>query len=332
MMTTFKPLPYMGALNKKTGEYTCPKLSNKKEEYICPECRKDLILCQGEIRAYHFRHISDDKIPCNYYNKPSESQIHKDAKMLLKQLLDKRIPITLIRPCKLCKDIEEYEIPEIIESSSIKTEHRFNYNNTAKIADVAYIDNNDIVCIFEIYHTHKTMMENRPEPWFEIDAGKLLSTVNNSSSSDVRIDCIRRMTCGTCISREKNNIKQEKIAGINYALLNISSIRESRHVSSDDDADVYRSMRYSKQCQNHEESLLSQLSLIENDIEFVLGNNVVSMEHPFTKTKIRRSLVNGKTFYKGKWTNKITFEMMLAWFRCSNIEEGAAFEYMISMI
>ena len=38
-------------------------------------------------------HILDIKIdddPCNYYNKPSESQIHKDAKMLLKVLLEKK--------------------------------------------------------------------------------------------------------------------------------------------------------------------------------------------------------------------------------------------------
>ena len=33
----------LGAINKKTREYVYPKNANKKDEYCCPECDKDLI-------------------------------------------------------------------------------------------------------------------------------------------------------------------------------------------------------------------------------------------------------------------------------------------------
>jgi hypothetical protein len=80
-------------------------------------------------------------------------------------------------------------------------EHRFEYDGL-KIADVAYIDNGDIVCIFEICNTHKTCRENRPEPWFEIDAVTLIQCVNLSTNKNIIINCIRNELCEKCI--EKN--------------------------------------------------------------------------------------------------------------------------------
>jgi competence CoiA-like predicted nuclease len=49
----------LGAKNKVTGEYVYLKIANKKDNYICPDCEKDLIVCQGEIRAHYFRHKVD---------------------------------------------------------------------------------------------------------------------------------------------------------------------------------------------------------------------------------------------------------------------------------
>ena len=80
----------LGAMNKITGDYVSPNLANKKDEYLCPDCNKDLILCQGNIRIHHFRHKFDSVNPCNHYSHPSESQIHKDAKLLMKTLLDNK--------------------------------------------------------------------------------------------------------------------------------------------------------------------------------------------------------------------------------------------------
>lgn len=194
-----KQLP-LGAINKDTEEYTIPKHASKNDSYICCECNKELIFCQGKIRVHHFRHKVDNIVPCHYYSKPSESQIHKDAKQQLKSVLEKKIPITIIRVCRCCKKKEEYEIPEMSESSSIVLEHRFEHNGI-KIADVAYLDNDEIVCIFEICHTHKTSSERRPEPWFEINAIALINSID-SHQNDIKISCTRDELCDEC--KEKN--------------------------------------------------------------------------------------------------------------------------------
>jgi len=83
----------LGAINKKTGEYVYPKIANKNDEYYCPDCNKDLIICKGNIRVHHFRHKVDSINPCNHYSNPTESQIHKDAKLLLKSILEKNLKI-----------------------------------------------------------------------------------------------------------------------------------------------------------------------------------------------------------------------------------------------
>ena len=139
----------LGAIHKISGEYVYPKIANKKDEYICPECKKNLILCQGDIRVHYFRHKIDSLNPCHHYSNPSETQIHKHAKLLLKILLEKKTAISFIRYCNSCKkEEEEYEIPEITETTSkIILEYRFEYNGT-KIADVAYLEDNKILCIF----------------------------------------------------------------------------------------------------------------------------------------------------------------------------------------
>ena len=194
----------LGAINKITGEYVYPKIANKKDEYICTECNKDLILCQGEIRVHYFRHKVDIN-PCHHYSNPTETQIHKDAKILLKNLLERKIHISFIRSCCRCKENEEFEIPEISETSVIQLEYRFEYNGV-KIADVAYIEDCNILCIFEICNTHKTCSENRPEPWFEIDAETLIKMANDNSLTSLQIPCIRCEKCENCIEKEKNNI------------------------------------------------------------------------------------------------------------------------------
>ena len=200
----------LGAINKLNGEYVYPKIANKKDEYICPECNKDLILCQGEIRVHHFRHKVDNVNPCHHYSNPTETQIHKDAKILLKNLLERKIQISFIRNCCCCKKNEEFEIPEISETSVIEIEYRFEYNGI-KIADVAYIDDGELLCIFEICNTHKTFGENRPEPWFEINAETLIKIANDNTLTTLQIPCIRCEKCENCIKLENLNLKYYNI-------------------------------------------------------------------------------------------------------------------------
>jgi competence CoiA-like predicted nuclease len=459
----------LGAINKQTNEYVYPKIANKKDEYICLECNKDLVLCQGEIRVHHFRHKVDSINPCHHYSNPTETQIHKDAKMLIKTLLERKISISLIRNCCCCKKNETFQIPEIDESSVIKLEYRFEYNGL-KIADVAYIDDNDLLCIFEICNTHKTSSENRPEPWFEVNAKTLIKIANDNSLTSLEIPCIRYEKCDNCIETENANlkdnniekyvriklgqkifptpimkgcefedendckcdrckydewyntfwkkeghlrinfdarediannkqivelfdedfmnkkivihswkgsacayvisklsynkydywkekfddnslsypcekiiditfkstikiiielikycknvsiIKQEKIKTIKNDIINIDNKRQQlkKDIDIDDDADILRSMRYDKQINNYKMSLTQELIFIKNDINYTLGNNVIVIEHPLTHTKLRRSLVNNKTYYKGKWRTDISVKLIINWYNSNN--------------
>lgn len=70
----------MGAINKHTNQYEYPKIA-VENKYKCPDCEKDVIFKCGKIKQPHFAHYKSDN-PCYYYDKPSESQIHKDGKML----------------------------------------------------------------------------------------------------------------------------------------------------------------------------------------------------------------------------------------------------------
>ena len=181
----------LGALNKLTNEYVHPKFAKKTEEYICPECKKDLILCQGEIKIHYFRHKLDSNNPCNHYNNPGETALHKDAKELLKTILNKRVPIIIKRKCYNCSNYNIEINIDTINNGNVELEYRFEYNNNPRIADVAYIENNKLKYIFEICNTHKTKDEDRPEPWFEIDANKFIKSFGENTNQKIFIDCIR---------------------------------------------------------------------------------------------------------------------------------------------
>jgi uncharacterized protein YkuJ len=191
----------LGALKCGTNEYVYPKIANKLNKYECPECNRELILRQGNIRVHHFSHLKTTDA-CNYYTKPTESIIHKNAKLLLKHLLDHNIKISIVRTCSCCDKIELYEIPERDVNSNICIEYRFDYNGL-KIADVAFVENNEIICLFEICNTHKTDRENRPEPWFEINAYTLIQNANSTDYNALKLQCIREELCDECIEQQK---------------------------------------------------------------------------------------------------------------------------------
>jgi len=219
-------LLHLGAINKKTRKYVYPTIANKKDEYVCPDCDKCVFPRQGKVLRHHFAHKRSNN-PCNYYNNPGESQIHKDGKMLIKTLLENKTPITFIRKCCNCPHEDEFDIPEVDENSIIQMEHRFEYNDVTRIADVAYIDDNALLCIFEICNTHKTSSENRPTniEWFEIDAKSIINMVNkNEIASLIKIPCIRDdVKCDKCI--ERKNIGILKLArGYNDDLSTITEL------------------------------------------------------------------------------------------------------------
>jgi len=199
----------MGAINKTTNKYEYPKIATKgKNKYKCPCCEKDVIFKKGLIKQPHFAHYKSDN-PCYYYDKPNESQIHKDAKLLLKTLLDNKSEICFHRECNNCM----FEEPTIFEDNISKNdynentqaiiEYKFMFNNSNRSADVAFIENDNIKYIFEICYKNKTKEENRPEPWFEINAEELINKINSGEIIDengnINIKCVRNYKCDMCI-------------------------------------------------------------------------------------------------------------------------------------
>ena len=197
----------MGAINKTTNNYEYPKIANKINKYKCPFCEKDVIFRNGKINQQHFAHYKSDN-PCSYYEKPNETQIHKDAKLLMKTLLDNKKKILFYRQCYEClleeKNIFEYKITDndYNENTIASMEYRFNYNNSNRSADVALVENKDITYIFEICYKNKTKEENRPEPWFEINSEKLINNINSvkniDTNNEILIECIRDYKCDYC--------------------------------------------------------------------------------------------------------------------------------------
>jgi hypothetical protein len=229
----------MGAINKITNKYEYPKIANKINKYKCPSCEKDVIFRNGKINQPHFAHYKSDN-PCYYYDNPNETQIHKDAKLLMKTLLDNKNNIYIHRSCNYCEqrncgysECIDYDIDDDYNNTKAIIEYKFNYNNSNRSADVALLENDKIKYIFEICYKHKTKEENRPEPWFEIDAEKLIHNINSGENIDeeiISIDCIRNYKCRFCIEYERNissfleklQIKEKEQRSENNELLNMS--------------------------------------------------------------------------------------------------------------
>ena len=206
----------MGAINKTTNEYEYPKIANKINKYKCPSCDKNVIFRNGKIKQPHFAHYKSNS-PCYYYDKPNETQIHKDAKLLMKTLLDNKKCINIYRKCYYCNSNEtkyflNIKIDEYNDTQS-NIEYKFNYNDSKKSADVALLQSNELKYIFEICYKNKTKEENRPEPWFEIKAEQLINETNTgenvNKNGEIEIECVRDYKCVYCKDKEELERKKE---------------------------------------------------------------------------------------------------------------------------
>ena len=195
---------FMGAINKLSNDRENPKFADKKNQYKCPDCNKDVIFKKGKIKKAHFAHKASE-IKCSFYDKPSETQIHKEAKILMKSLLANKKELHFYRKCSDC---DKQKIINIDYNDNDKAiiEYKFKYNDSNKSADIALVKDNNIKYIFEICYKNKTKECNRPEPWVEINAEELIKNINEND--DYNIECIREYTCDEC--NEKITIEKNK--------------------------------------------------------------------------------------------------------------------------
>lgn len=173
----------MGAIDTETNQYVSPTEALKGKNYKCIECDKKVILRKGTVRKAHFAHYAQTNV-CSYYDHPNESQIHKDAKMLMAKLLTDRKNIQFVWRCeyppcyKTPSNIDEFqEMPTIVykEGDEVKLEYRDKDNKW--VADVAVVNEGEVRYIIEIKNTHATTTA-RPEPWYEVDATEFIQDIN----------------------------------------------------------------------------------------------------------------------------------------------------------
>jgi hypothetical protein len=196
-----------GAIDTENDQYTHPTKATKDKKYKCPECKEDVVLKQGVIRRHHFSHKSGTK--CSFYNHPEESEIHKNGKFILKNLLEQHKHITFYRYCYGCQTKIEKKAPTLEDQCKIILEYSFLYEKKQCKADIGQISKeSEIECIYEIYHSHKTSESARPEPWFEVSATYLsyLYNQNQLDSDHITLPCIRIVSCDKC----KENWEKEK--------------------------------------------------------------------------------------------------------------------------
>jgi hypothetical protein len=144
-------------------------------------------------------------VKCNHYSLTNEEDCHKDAKELLKEILDDHYQLCI--NCVHCK-FHKNTIKKVSEKSSISVEHKFSLNGTRKSADVAYLQDGDLKYIFEICNTSKTMDKNRPTDieWYEFDATSLVARLAEADkkSKKMTIECMRKSNCMNC-----NKVEQQ---------------------------------------------------------------------------------------------------------------------------
>jgi|LauGreDrversion4_1035100.scaffolds.fasta_scaffold04158_5 hypothetical protein len=199
----------LGAINKKTDVYESPVVATKENEYYCPDCKKPVMLRKGAILKPHFSHYKSTD-PCNHYNHPGESQIHRHAKEVFKHAYEAGLSILFNRLCPSCNKTVANPLPPQT-AADVRLEHKFYYNGP-KQADIAIIKEEGPLFIVEICHTHKTEEGNRPEPWIEVNAAECIRLLDTADvSGSVVLDCLRTKACTDCMDKQYSELDLQSL-------------------------------------------------------------------------------------------------------------------------
>lgn len=191
------------ALESTTQAYILPAHAKKTSTYMCPECKREVIPRQGEIRRAHYAHKTTQN-PCFYFDRPNESQQHKIAKILLASYLNSGKSILVSSKC--CNQTVHYESIRLLEGDTVILEYRDIEGKY--VADLAIINNGVPRIILEVFHTHKTTSCVRPEPWYEFNTTDIFA-------QSFHIQCCRVRTepCEICKLRKLELGAIDKLSG-----------------------------------------------------------------------------------------------------------------------
>ena len=212
----------MGAIVRNTSDYVYPSEASKNYEYSCPKCKNPIIFRCGQKNKPHFAH--KNKSNCTYYEHPTETEIHREGKRLIKKLIDNKYKIIVQRKCKCCHEIQDDFTLNTFEHITCQEEYSFkNQDNQTRYADVGLLENGELKYIFEIFNTHKTDEKRQTNyNWCEIDAFKIIDeTINKKNLNGdgvIIVKCTRNVKCRECLLSSccdrlyKNEMKNKQIA------------------------------------------------------------------------------------------------------------------------
>lgn len=199
-----------GAIDKETSRLVDPISALQRHPYECPDCHRTVHVKKGSERVAHFAHNPDPSNPCTYYFKSASlDQRHKNAQLKLKQFLERGREINIARACECgCRVISHWGIT-CRPSTTVRCEHRFVFKESNKSADVAVLDQSgELICIFEVVHTHYTREAHRPEPWHEIRADEINAIPSDTETIQLR--CIRQVYRPECLARQAAERRAEE--------------------------------------------------------------------------------------------------------------------------
>lgn len=215
-----------GAINIKTGEYSLARYSIKSQEYKCPSCDEKLKLKKGNVRRHHWCHYNQDS-KCQFYfkndnninnEKLHESLIHKECKSILKKIMKDKLVI-INRKCATgqCDISLNIVLDKLNENSILIEEYSLDFNNKKLRADLVRIENDKLIEIYEIYATHQTQEEDRPNNinWYEFNAEQIYQKYNDEKyylNDTIILNCYRHIIkCEECINEEKKILQRKNL-------------------------------------------------------------------------------------------------------------------------
>jgi len=204
----------LGAINKSTSQLEHPKFASKNENYMCLECKEDIVFKHGLKNIPHFSHKNNSN--CGFFNTCNgESECHLKTKSILKHYLELQYNLCFVRNCRGrgCKATKNINIDKEFYNKypnfTIQLECRFKYNNSNYSADIAMLNSTGgIVFMVEICKTHKTKEERRFGRWVEINATDFIKNFSSDcqtqlENEELKINCIRTsFMCEICIEHK----------------------------------------------------------------------------------------------------------------------------------
>jgi len=193
----------MNVIHSITGIYTPVEVATKGDKYSCMRCNEDIIVREGAERVKHYAHVRESScVQQASRDAPGgggESIEHSNAKYMIKNIIDTKRPLVVIRKCKQygCSEKEEFCIPTR-DSVETATEYKIDRG----VCDV-FMRTLTGSYIFEILDSHRT--HTRPEPWFEIRASDVQDNYNVESNI---FKCQRFWKCEGCQKKQAEQAKR----------------------------------------------------------------------------------------------------------------------------